>query len=103
MKAVVLAASKGTRLFPRTGEIPKPMAPVAGKPIIQHIFELLAEAGLKEIHVNVHYLAYAPLETYASATNVKGARIYITREDKLMGTAGCVTLQRAPRSPPPRL
>ena len=42
MKAMVLAAGKGTRLFPLTGVIPKPLAPVAGKPIIQHIFELLA-------------------------------------------------------------
>src|SRR5215208_3518462 len=90
MKAMVLAAGKGTRLFPLTGEIPKPMTPVAGKPIIQHIFELLAEAGLEEIHVNVHYLADALLETYGSATNVKGTRIHMTREDKLMGTAGSV-------------
>ena len=58
---MALAASKGTRHFPRIGEIPKPMAPPAGKQIIQHIFELPAGAGLKEIHVNVHYLAYAPL------------------------------------------
>lgn len=44
MKAMVLAAGKGTRLSPLTGEIPKPMAPVVGKPILQRIFELLADA-----------------------------------------------------------
>jgi len=90
MNAMVLAAGKGTRLFPLTGEIPKPMAPVAGKPIIQHIFELLAEAEFEDIYVNVHYLADALLETYRSATNVNGARIHMTREDKLMRTAGSV-------------
>jgi mannose-1-phosphate guanylyltransferase len=90
MKAMVLAAGKGTRLFPLTGEIPKPLAPVAGKPIIQHIFELLAEAGLEEVHVNVHYLADALLDTYGSATSVADTRIYLTREDRLMGTAGSV-------------
>jgi hypothetical protein len=42
LKAMVLAAGKGTRLFPLTGEVPKPMALVAGKPMIQHIFDLLA-------------------------------------------------------------
>ncbi len=64
MKAMVLAAGKGTRLFPLTGEIPKPMAPVVGKPVIQHIFELLAETGLDEVHVNVHYLADAIFGAY---------------------------------------
>jgi NDP-sugar pyrophosphorylase family protein len=50
MKAMVLALRKGTRLFPLTSVIPKPMAPLAGKPIIQHIFELLAKAGTDEGH-----------------------------------------------------
>jgi mannose-1-phosphate guanylyltransferase len=90
VKAMVLAAGKGTRLFPLTGEIPKPMAPVVGKPIIQHIFELLAETGLEEVHVNVHYLADAILNTYGSEANVGGMKVRIAREDKLMGTAGGV-------------
>jgi mannose-1-phosphate guanylyltransferase len=90
MKAVVLAAGKGTRLFPLTGEIPKPMAPVVGKPIIQHIFELLARTGVNEVHVNVHHLADAVLASYGSTTSVNGTRVCITREDRLMGTAGSV-------------
>ena len=88
MKAMVLAAGKGTRLFPLTGEIPKPMAPVVGKPLIQHIFELLAQNGLDEVHVNVHYLADAILDSYGYETSVNGTKIYLTREDELMGTAG---------------
>jgi NDP-sugar pyrophosphorylase family protein len=87
---MVLAAGKGTRLFPLTGEIPKPMAPVAGKPVIQYIFELLAETGMDEVHVNVHYLADALLDAYGSATSVNGAKVCMIREDKLMGTAGGV-------------
>jgi NDP-sugar pyrophosphorylase family protein len=91
MKAMVLAAGKGTRLFPLTGVIPKPMAPVAGKPIVQHIFELLARVGVDEVHVNVHYLAYTILSSYGGEeARVDGARIYFTREEKLMGTAGGV-------------
>jgi CTP:molybdopterin cytidylyltransferase MocA len=89
-KAMVLAAGKGTRLFPLTGEIPKPMAPVVGKPIIQHILELLAQAGVGEVHVNVHHLADAILGAYGDTTYVNGARVYITREKRLMGTAGGV-------------
>src|SRR5215207_3655984 len=90
MKAMVLAAGKGTRLFPLTGEIPKPMAPVVDKPIIQHIFELLAETGLDEAHVNVHYLADAILDVYGNATSVDGMKVCINHEDRLMGTAGSV-------------
>jgi mannose-1-phosphate guanylyltransferase len=90
MKAMVLAAGKGTRLSPLTGEIPKPMAPVVGKPIIQHILELLAQAGVGEVHVNVHHLADTILGTYENTTHVDGARLCITREERLMGTAGGV-------------
>jgi len=87
---MVLAAGKGTRLLPLTGEIPKPMAPVVGKPIIQHIFELLAGTGLDEVHVNVHYLADAILDAYGTTTSVNGMKVRITREDRLVGTAGSV-------------
>jgi mannose-1-phosphate guanylyltransferase len=90
MKAMVLAAGKGTRLSPLTGEIPKPMAPVVGKPIIQHILELLARGGVGEVHVNVHHLADAILGAYGNTAHVNGARVCITREERLMGTAGGV-------------
>jgi mannose-1-phosphate guanylyltransferase len=87
---MVLAAGKGTRLFPLTGEIPKPMAPVVGKPIIQHIFELLAEVGLREVHVNIHHLADAILDVYGNTFSVNGMKVCMTREEELVGTAGSV-------------
>jgi mannose-1-phosphate guanylyltransferase len=88
LKAMVLAAGKGTRLFPLTGEIPKPMAPVVGKPITQHIFDLLAGHGIKEVHVNVHYLADALLKAYGEDTRINGMTVRLSREEKLTGTAG---------------
>jgi mannose-1-phosphate guanylyltransferase len=90
MKAMVLAAGKGTRLFPLTGVLPKPMAPVAGKPVLQHIFDLLARASVEEIHVNLHYLANTILGLYGEETRVDGAKIHFTREEWLTGTAGGV-------------
>ena len=66
------------------------MAPVVGKPVIQHIFELLSETGLDEVHVNVHYLANVILDAYGSRSGVNGMQVRMTREDKLMGTAGSV-------------
>jgi mannose-1-phosphate guanylyltransferase len=90
MKAMVLAAGKGTRLFPLTGVIPKPMAPVVGKPILQHIFELLARTGVEEAYVNVHHLAYAILGCYGERSQVDSMTVNFTRETELLGTAGGV-------------
>jgi mannose-1-phosphate guanylyltransferase len=88
MRVMVLAAGKGTRLLPLTGKIPKPIAPVVGKPIIQHIFELLEEAGVGEVYVNVHHLAENILAYYGWETRMNGMTISLTREEELMGTAG---------------
>ena len=90
MKAMVLAAGKGTRLAPLTDVLPKPMAPVVGKPIMGHIFELLQAAGVTEAHVNVHHLAESILEHYGWETWMKGMTVNVTREQTLMGTAGAV-------------
>jgi mannose-1-phosphate guanylyltransferase len=90
MKAMVLAAGRGTRLFPLTGALPKPMAPVVDKPIIQHIFELLARTGVGETHVNVHCLADAILGHYGREAKVDGMNVSFHREEQLMGTAGGV-------------
>jgi NDP-sugar pyrophosphorylase family protein len=90
MKAMVLAAGKGTRLFPLTGEIPKPLAPVVDTPIIEHIFSLLAEQCVREAHVNVKYLADALLEAYGESLRVGDMSVHLSREVELTGTAGGV-------------
>lgn len=89
-KAMALAAGKGTRLFPLTGEIPKPMAPVVNTPIIEHIFALLATHDIQEVHVNVHYLADALLGAYGEEWKINGMSVHLSREDELLGTAGGV-------------
>ena len=87
---MVLAAGKGTRLFPLTGEVPKPMAPVVDTPIISHIFELLARHGFSEASANVHYLADALIAAYGEESRVDGMRVRLAREEDLLGTAGGV-------------
>jgi mannose-1-phosphate guanylyltransferase len=87
---MALAAGKGTRLFPLTGEIPKPMAPVVDTPIIEHIFDLLAGHGVQEVHVNVHYLADALLAAYGEESQRNDMTVHLGREEELLGTAGGV-------------
>src|SRR3954454_5112238 len=55
-RAMVLAAGLGVRMRPITDRMPKPLVPVAGRPLLDHVLDRLAEAGVREAVVNVHYL-----------------------------------------------
>ena len=56
MKAMILAAGKGTRMRPLTHELPKPMIPILGKPVMEYLVEELSRHGFDEIMVNVSHL-----------------------------------------------
>lgn len=56
MKAMILAAGKGTRVRPLTNEMPKPMIPIIGKPVMEYIIEELQRHGFNEIMINVSHL-----------------------------------------------
>lgn len=66
------------------------MAPVVNVPIIEHIFKLLSNHGISEVYVNVHYLAEALLEAYGQEIQMDGLLVHLSREERLMGTAGGV-------------
>lgn len=74
MKAMILAAGKGTRVRPLTYDLPKPMIPILGKPVMAYLIEHLAKYGIKEIVVNVSYL-HEKIEDYFGEGHQYGVQI----------------------------
>ncbi len=89
MKAVVMAGGEGSRLRPITIRRPKPMVPIAGKPVMEHILNLLKCHGITEVVVTVQYLA-SNIEDYFGNGSQLGMHITYAREDTPLGTAGSV-------------
>ena len=56
-RAMILAAGIGKRMRPVTATVPKPLIEVAGRPLLDHALDRLAEAGVETVVVNVHYMA----------------------------------------------
>ncbi|MDP3668064.1 MAG: NDP-sugar synthase [Telluria sp.] len=74
MKAMILAAGKGTRVRPLTYDLPKPMIPILGKPVMAYLVEHLAKYGITEIMVNVSYL-HDKIEDYFGEGHQFGVQI----------------------------
>ncbi|MBO0771000.1 MAG: NTP transferase domain-containing protein, partial [Actinobacteria bacterium] len=89
MKAVVMAGGEGTRLRPMTANQPKPMLPVANKPIMEHVLKLLKRHGFDETVVTVQFLASLVRNYFADGEDVGMSLQYATEESPL-GTAGSV-------------
>lgn len=89
MKAVILAAGVGSRLSPLTLFMPKPMAPVVNKPVMEHLVELLARNGIEDIYANLHYLP-DQIERYFGDGRRWGVHMTYSLERELLGTAGAV-------------
>ncbi len=87
MRAMILAAGRGERLRPLTNRIPKPLAPVGGKPLILHQLHWLAEAGFHDVVINLHHLG-GQIEELLGDGGDLGLRIHYSRESELLDTAG---------------
>ena len=74
MKAMILAAGKGTRVRPLTYDLPKPMIPILGKPVMAYLVEHLAKYGVRDIMVNVSYL-HEKIEEYFGEGDQFGVQI----------------------------
>jgi len=89
MKAMVLAAGKGTRLRPLTYTLPKPMFPVVNKPVIEHMLSLLVKSGIQKVVINLHYQPKV-IKNYLEAGEKIGVKVNYSYEKKILGTAGGV-------------
>ncbi|MEA3378384.1 MAG: nucleotidyltransferase family protein [Nanoarchaeota archaeon] len=92
-KGVILAGGKGTRFMPITQEIPKPMIPLQGKPIIQHTIDLFKKFGVEEIFLSIGYKADKFKEYFGDGSKF-GVKIHYLEEKEPLGTAGPLKLAK---------
>ncbi len=94
MKAVVLSAGYGTRLGGLTRELPKPLLPLGGRVLAEHVILNLARAGFDEIAVNLHYRPELVRARLGDGSAL-GVRITYSYEPELLGTAGTLASLRS--------
>src|SRR5829696_8701153 len=89
MRAMVLAAGLGTRLRPITYGIPKPMAPVLNRPVMEHTLRLPSRHRFSEAIANLHWFPET-IEGHFGDGSSFGVDLTYSQEEKLLGTAGGV-------------
>lgn len=89
MKALVLAAGRSTRIRPVAGDLPKPLLPVAGRPILEHTLRWLAASGVTDIWINLHYRGDL-VRAHVGSGERLGVRVRYSEEPSILGTAGAV-------------
>ncbi|HEX3437915.1 MAG TPA: nucleotidyltransferase family protein [Pseudacidobacterium sp.] len=85
----IMAGGFGKRLMPLTENCPKPMLPVNGKPILEHLVDKLRTAGIRHVHISTHYLADSITQHFRDGKDF-GVDIEYVGEDRPMGTAGAL-------------
>ncbi len=90
MKAMILAAGFGTRLFPLTIDRTKPAIPFLGKPLVGYVAEYVAKFGFKTVVVNLHHQPNSVKKALGDGEQF-GVKIHYTIEEpKILGTAGAL-------------
>lgn len=86
--AMILAAGLGLRMRPLTDKMPKPLVQVAGQPLLDHVLDKLADAGVQQAIVNVHYLPDQIIDHVAD--RARPAVTISDERDVVLGTGGAV-------------
>lgn len=90
---MILAAGKGTRLRPLTESVPKPLVDVAGRPMIGFPLQLVREAGIHDVVINLHHLGHMIRDRLGDGTAC-GLRIQYSEEDPILDTGGGIAAAR---------
>ena len=89
MKAMILAAGLGQRMRPLTDQLPKPMLPVDGKPLLQYHLEALASAGITQVVINLAYLG-EKIREFAGIGAQFGLQVEYSQEPEPLETGGAL-------------
>lgn len=89
MRAVILAGGEGTRLRPMTCNIPKPLAKLCSKPVLEYILDLLSRNGIKQAVITLMYKGERIEEAFPDGV-YKDVSLEFVYENEPLGTAGCV-------------
>lgn len=99
MRALILAAGRGTRLRPITNRVPKCLVPIAGVPLLDYWFDILFSGEIDRILINTHYLAEKVRIHVETSPWQDG--VDIAHETELLGTGGTILRNRAFFGPGP--
>jgi NDP-sugar pyrophosphorylase family protein len=86
---VILAAGRGTRMFPFTSRWPKPILPIMGKPLLQHQIEMMKSVGIEHVFVVIGYLGYEVVRTLGNGSQF-GVNIEYVEQNETLGIAHAV-------------
>jgi len=94
MRAIVLSAGYGTRLWPLTEDRTKPAIPILGKPLVGYVAEYLASYGIDEIVVNLHHRPESVRRALGDGSRF-GVKLHYVEEPEILGTSGALDNTRA--------
>ena len=94
MRAMILSAGYGTRLWPLTEDRTKPAIPILGKPLVGYVAEYLAGYGCDEIVVNLHHRPESVRRALGDGSKF-GVKLYYVEEPEILGTSGGIDNARA--------
>lgn len=98
LQAVIMAGGFGSRLRPLTDELPKPMLPINGRPIMERIVEQLRQAGIRKISVTTHYKPEKIVDHFGDGRRF-GVNITYVNERFPLGTGGALGTMPVPEEP----
>jgi len=89
MRALILSAGYGTRLWPLTEDRTKPAIPILGKPLVGYVAEYLAQYGCDEITVNLHHRPQSVRQALGDGSRF-GVKLQYVEEPEILGTSGAI-------------